>query len=53
MSKPYLSKEVLADMPKKAKNSFMIFRGEHYDALKEKNQDKTMTEITKIIGEMW
>lgn len=31
----------------------MIFRGDHYNSLKAKNQDKTMTEISKIIGEMW
>jgi len=31
----------------------MIFRQDHYDNLKAKNQDKTMTEITKMISEMY
>lgn len=49
----YISKEAMETMPKRTPNSFFLFRSDHYDALKAKNQDKTMTELTKIIGEMW
>jgi hypothetical protein len=53
MSKPYVSEEAIENMPKKPLNGFMIFRGENYDVLKAKNSEKTMTEITKMIAELW
>lgn len=31
----------------------MLFRGDHFADLKLKNADKSMIEVTKIIGEMW
>jgi hypothetical protein len=53
MSKDYLTTEQLENQPAKPSNKFMIFRGDHYNNLKAKNQDKTMTEITKMISEMY
>lgn len=48
-----MSKDQMESMPSKAPNKFMIFRNDHYDSLKAKNSEKSMTEITKMIGEMY
>ena len=54
MSKGFtLTKEQIDAMPSKAPNKFMIFRNDHYDTLKAKNSEKSMTELTKMIGEMY
>lgn len=53
MAKPYVSQEAIENLPKKPQNGFMIFRADNYDTLKAKNSEKTMTEITKMIGELW
>ncbi len=39
--------------PKKPLSAFFLFRGEVYDNVKGKNPNAKITELTKIISEMW
>lgn len=39
--------------PKKALTAFFLFREQVYDDVKKDNPDARVTEITKIISEMW
>jgi hypothetical protein len=38
---------------KKPLSAFFLFRGEVYDNVKGKNPNAKITELTKIISEMW
>lgn len=39
--------------PKKALSAFFLYRGEVYDKVKADNPTAKITEITKIISDMW
>ncbi len=39
--------------PKRALSAFFLFRGEVYDKVRSENPNSKITEITKIISEMW
>ncbi len=52
MSK-YLTDEMLESKPKKNLNGYMLFREEKIEDLKAKNPDKSMTEQSQMLGEMW
>lgn len=39
--------------PKKPLSAFFLYRGEVYDDVKAKNPTSKITELTKIISEMW
>lgn len=39
--------------PKRALTAFFLYRQEVYDEVKKDNPEAKITEITKIIGEMW
>jgi hypothetical protein len=45
MSKP--------EPPKKALSSFFLYRKEVYEKVKGENPDAKITELTKIISDMW
>lgn len=39
--------------PKRALSAFFLYRGEVYDKVKTENPNAKITEITKIISDMW
>lgn len=39
--------------PKRALSAFFLYRGEVYDKVKAENPNAKITEITKIISDMW
>jgi len=39
--------------PKRALSAFFLYRGEVYDRVKAENPTAKITEITKIISDMW
>jgi hypothetical protein len=39
--------------PKRALSAFFLYRGEVYNKVKSEHPDSKITELTKIISEMW
>lgn len=44
---------MLPPAPKRALSAFFLYRGEVYDKVKAENPNAKITEITKIISDMW